>query len=270
MNQPADDGVLRDFYTLLSARPVLPREEVRRLAQRKDAGDRAAWNTLVEHNLRLVVSVARRYRRELPLAEAIQEGTIGLMRAADKFDWTRGFAFSTYATLWIRQSIQRAADQNRRGFKLPAAKARVYERIMALRSLRGDQITAEELADIVDEPVELVAELIALATPVSLDAPRGRDTDDDLTLHVALAADGCDPHEDAERSITRAIVGDELERLGPRAEQVIAARFGLRDGRPATLSAIGEDMGLSAERIRQIEAHALQSLRNSAAIAALA
>jgi RNA polymerase sigma factor (sigma-70 family) len=235
----------------------------------------AARRRFILANLRLVVSVARKYQGHgLSLLDLVQDGNIGLMRAVELFDWRRGFKFSTYATWWIRQAITRAIADRGRAIRLPV---HVGERIRKVKATAwrvaqesGEEPTAERLAAILDMAPEEVAAILDLERrePVSLQTPVGEDTE--LGELIELS-DSQAPYDEVEEGIVREEIGRTINALLSEQErQVLAVRFGLADGHPMSLRETGRMLGLSAERVRQIEHEALAKLRGSDAIAAAA
>jgi RNA polymerase primary sigma factor len=246
---------------LLSAR-----EEVD-LAKRIERGDLEAKQRMVESNLRLVVSIAKNYRNQgLPFLDLIQEGTIGLVRAAEKFDYRRGFKFSTYATWWIRQAIARSLADKARTIRIPV---HIFERLnqigRAERMLTtglGREPTAEEIAEVTGLEPEQVASIKRFAqTPISLEKPVG---DEEQTELGQLIADeqAESPYEHAVETLTKQALRDALENLSYRERRVLELRYGLGDQQPRTLSEIAGKFNVTRERIRQIENHALKKLQN--------
>ena len=250
----------------IGSRPLLSAEEEQRMAMQIKAGNQDVRRQFVEANLKLVVSVAKRYQgRGLALEDLIQEGNLGLLRAVEKFDHTKGYKFSTYTFWWIRQAITRAIADQGRIIRLPVHLGDKLNRLkrssFRLQQELGRSPTAEELAEHMGISVKSVQELTKVSQePVSLDLPlhAGQDLDlsDVIEDHAALA-----PPDVASHLARTELVEDLLERLTDRERAVLSLRYGLADGRSRTLEEVGKAFQLTRERIRQIEAKALHKLR---------
>jgi len=250
--------------------PLLTKGDEVRLAKRIEQNDMAAKNALIEANLRLVVSVAKKYQgRGLTLLDLVQEGNMGLIRAVEKFDWRRGFKFSTYATWWIRQSMTRALADQSRTIRIPVHMVERMNRLAAARRQLSQQLerdpTPEELAKAVDMEVHKVEELIKIGQePVSLEAPVRGAEEDSAQLGDFLSDDALDrPDEQVARVMRESHVQDVLATLPFRERRVIELRYGLDPAGPMTLEDIGKHVGLTRERVRQIEGKTLQLLKRS-------
>ena len=261
------DDPVKAYLKEIGQVPLLSAEEEQTLARAARAGDADARRRLSEANLRLVVSVAKRYAgRGLPFLDLIQEGNLGLMKAAEKFEPDRGFKFSTYATWWIRQSITRAIADQGRIIRIPV---HLVEHINRVRKTAGELLrkngrepTAEEIAVRLEMEPDRVRELLQLAQePVSLETPVGEDEDAHLEDFIQDEEAGI-PVDEAGRQLLRRELMSVLKSLTPREERVITLRFGLDDGRPRTLEELGKEFNVTRERIRQIEAKALRKLRH--------
>jgi RNA polymerase primary sigma factor len=266
--QGGDDAVgvyLREIARL----PLLTQDDERRLAQAIEAGDEAARRRMIEANLRLVVSVAKHYTGQgLSLADLIQEGNLGLMRAIEKFDYRKGFKFSTYATWWIRQAVTRAVADRARTIRIPVHRLEAYRRLAnAQRDFQqqeGREPTVQETARLLHMSEDSVWDLLRLAQePTSLDTPMADDSDDRLGDFVPDEG-AVVPLDAVSRSMMQREVDDLLSTLPAREEEVLRLRFGLGGGEPRTLDEVGRQMGLTRERIRQIEVRALARLRETA------
>ena len=261
------DDPVKAYLKEIGQVPLLSTEEEQTLARAARAGDADARRRLSEANLRLVVSVAKRYAgRGLPFLDLIQEGNLGLMKAAEKFEPDRGFKFSTYATWWIRQSITRAIADQGRTIRIPV---HLVEHINRVRKTAGELLrkngrepTAEEIAVRLEMEPDRVRELLQLAQePVSLETPVGEEEDAHLDDFIQDEEAGI-PVDEAGRQLLRRELMSVLKSLTPREERVITLRFGLDDGRPRTLEELGKEFNVTRERIRQIEAKALRKLRH--------
>jgi RNA polymerase primary sigma factor len=256
--------------------PLLTPDEELDLAKRIERGDLAAKERLVNSNLRLVVSIARRYQGvgELCLLDLIQEGVLGLIRAVEKFDWRKGFRFSTYATLWIRQAIQRGLADRGRSIRLPTNIAQRERRIATsarrLAAQLGREATLEEIAEAAELPLEQVIDLQDVARIVtSLDRPVGEG--DEAGLGDLMPAEGKPVDEQVHMELTEEAVRRTVGQLPDREREVIQLRFGLNgDKEPLPMSQVGRRLGISAERVRQIERKALSELALRRELAALA
>ena len=261
------DDPVRMYLKEIGRVPLLSADEEKVLAEKMAEGDEEAKTKLVEANLRLVVSIAKRYvGKGMFFLDLIQEGNIGLMKAVEKFDYEKGFKFSTYATWWIRQAITRAIADQARTIRIPVHmvetihKVSRYSRQM-LQEL-GREATAEEIGEKMGISAEKVREIMKIAQdPVSLETPIGEEEDSHLGDFIP-DDDAPQPSEIASATILREVIERELHTLTPREEHVIKLRFGLYDGRSRTLEEVGKEFDITRERIRQIEAKALRKLRH--------
>ena len=261
------DDPVKAYLKEIGRVPLLTMEQELELARAAQAGDADARRKLSEANLRLVVSVAKRYvGRGLPFLDLIQEGNLGLMKAAEKFEPERGFKFSTYATWWIRQSITRAIADQGRTIRIPVHLVENINRVKKtageLLRKNGREPTVEEIAVQLDLEPDRVRELLQLAQdPISLETPVGEEEDAHLEDFIQDEEAGV-PVDEAGRQLLRRELMNVLKSLTPREERVIALRFGLEDGRSRTLEELGREFNVTRERVRQIEAKALRKLRH--------
>ena len=262
----AEDPV-RMYLKEIGRIPLLSSEEEIELAKRMEMGDEEAKKKLSEANLRLTVSIAKRYSgRGMQFLDLIQEGNLGLIKAVEKFDYRKGYKFSTYATWWIRQSITRAIADQARTIRIPVHMVETMNRVnrTSRRLLQeyGREPTPEEIAVTMNLPVERILEVSKVSQePVSLETPIGEEEDSHLgdfiqDEHVPV------PSEEAAHTLLREQLEEVMDTLSDREQKVLALRFGLEDGKPHTLEEVGRDFQVTRERIRQIEAKALRKLRH--------
>ncbi len=261
------DDPVRLYLKEIGRVPLLTTEREHELAEKMAAGDVEAKKALVEANLRLVVSIAKRYvGRGMFFLDLIQEGNLGLMKAVDKFDYTKGYKFSTYATWWIRQAITRAIADQARTIRIPVHMVETIHKVsrysrQLLQEL-GREATAEEIGEKMGMSADKVREIMKIAQdPVSLETPIGEEEDSHLGDFIQ-DEDTPAPADAASQTILREVIERELHTLTPREEHVIKLRFGLYDGRTRTLEEVGKEFNITRERIRQIEAKALRKLRH--------
>ena len=261
------DDPVRLYLKEIGRVPLLTSEREHELAELMAEGDIEAKKALVEANLRLVVSIAKRYvGRGMFFLDLIQEGNLGLMKAVDKFDYTKGYKFSTYATWWIRQAITRAIADQARTIRIPVHMVETIHKVSRysrqLLQEYGREATAEEIGEKMGMSADKVREIMKIAQdPVSLETPIGEEEDSHLGDFIQ-DEDTPAPADAASQTILREVIERELHTLTPREEHVIKLRFGLYDGRTRTLEEVGQEFNITRERIRQIEAKALRKLRH--------
>ena len=265
--QVAIDDPVKVYLKEIGRVPLLTPEEETALAMRIIEGDDAAKKRLSEANLRLVVSIAKRYvGRGMQFLDLIQEGNLGLIKAVEKFDYTKGFKFSTYATWWIRQAITRAIADQARTIRIPVHMVETINKVKKVSSQllhkNGHEPTAEEIATELAMPVDKVREIMRVAQePVSLETPIGEEEDSHLGDFIP-DDDAPAPADAASHTLLKEQLDEVLQSLTDREAKVLRLRFGLEDGRPRTLEEVGKEFDVTRERIRQIEAKALRKLRH--------
>ena len=265
-NMSLDDPV-KMYLREIGRVPLLTSDEEIQLAVKISEGDERAKQRLTEANLRLVVSIAKKYvGRGMYFLDLIQEGNVGLIKAVDKFDYTKGFKFSTSATWWIRQAITRAIADQARTIRIPVHMVETINRLKKIQSQllheNGYEPSEELIAKKMELPVERVREIMRVAQePVSMETPIGPEEDSRL-MDFIRDEDALAPDEAALKTITNEDIDTVLKTLSPREEAVIRLRFGLQDGRCHTLEEVGSEFNVTRERIRQIEAKALRKLRH--------
>ena len=265
--EPIQDPLKLYVRAIGDGRLLTPAEE-RELARRKDEGDEVARRRLVESNLRLVMSITRNYTRaDVPLLDLIQEGNLGLMRAVDKFDWTMGFKLSTYATWWIRQAVQRALAEQSRTIRLPVHIADQVRRVQRARRALGQQLSRDPTFDEIAAECDLtplrVSELLDLVQDhVSLETPVG----DGESVMSDLIEDpnAAGPEAETALRLRSTELARALSQLKPRLQRVLVLRFGLDGSGGRTLEQVGVELGITRERVRQLETRALRELRHAA------
>ena len=263
----AIDDPVKVYLKEIGRVPLLSPEEEIDLAIRISEGDESAKKRLSEANLRLVVSIAKRYLgRGMQFLDLIQEGNLGLIKAVEKFDYTKGYKFSTYATWWIRQAITRAIADQARTIRIPVHMVETINKVIRVsRQLLqelGHDPSPEEIAEEMSMPVDKVREILKIAQePVSLETPIGEEEDSHLGDFIP-DEDASEPSEAASFTLLKEQLVDVLGTLTPREEKVLKLRFGIEDGRTRTLEEVGKEFNVTRERIRQIEAKALRKLRH--------
>ena len=263
----ATDDPVKVYLKEIGRVPLLSSEEEIELAIRIGNNDEQAKKRLSEANLRLVVSIAKRYvGRGMQFLDLIQEGNLGLIKAVEKFDYTKGFKFSTYATWWIRQAITRAIADQARTIRIPVHMVETINKVKKISSQllhkNGHEPTAEEIAEELDMPIEKVREIMRVAQePVSLETPIGEEEDSHLGDFIP-DDEAPAPADAASHTLLKEQLAEVLSTLTPREAKVLSLRFGLEDGHPRTLEEVGKEFDVTRERIRQIEAKALRKLRH--------
>ena len=261
------DDPVKVYLREIGRVPLLSTEKEIELAKKINEGDENAKHLLTEANLRLVVSIAKKYvGRGMYFLDLIQEGNVGLIKAVDKFDYTKGFKFSTYATWWIRQAITRAIADQARTIRIPVHMVETINKVKKVSSQllheNGHEPTADEISEKLGMPVEKVREIMRVAQePVSLETPIGEEEDSHLGDFIE-DDNAPAPADAASHTLLREQLSDVLKTLTPREEKVLMLRFGLEDGRSRTLEEVGKEFQVTREIIRQIEAKALRKLRH--------
>ena len=261
------DDPVRMYLKEIGKVPLLSPDEEIDLAQKMAEGNETAKQKLAEANLRLVVSIAKRYvGRGMQFLDLIQEGNLGLIKAVEKFDYTKGYKFSTYATWWIRQAITRAIADQARTIRIPVHMVETINKVIRvsrqLLQQLGHDPSPEEIAQEMNMPVDKVREILKIAQePVSLETPIGEEEDSHLGDFIP-DEDASEPSEAASFTLLKEQLVDVLSTLTPREEKVLKLRFGIEDGRTRTLEEVGKEFNVTRERIRQIEAKALRKLRH--------
>ena len=261
------DDPVKVYLKEIGKIPLLSAEDEKEIAIRISQGDVSAKKRLTEANLRLVVSIAKRYLgRGMQFLDLIQEGNIGLIKAVEKFDYAKGFKFSTYATWWIKQAITRSIADQSRTIRIPVHMVETINKVKKASSqllhANGHEPTAEEIAETVDMPVDKVREIMRVALePVSPETPIGEEEDSHLGDFISDNLTPT-PVDAAAHTLLKEQIDSVLSTLTPREKDVLIQRFGLLDGRPKTLEEVGKEFNVTRERIRQIEAKALRKLRH--------
>lgn len=257
---------VRQYLRDIGKVPLLNAQQEIDLAQKAEKGEEKAKHRLISANLRLVVSIAKKYvGRGMSLLDLIEEGNIGLMRAVEKYDWRRGYKFSTYATWWIRQAITRAIADQARTIRIPVHMVETINRFnrtqRRLMQELGREPTPEEVAEVLGMDPAKAREIVKVSQePTSLATPVG--DEDDSQLGDFIEAPGLKPEEQATRELLKDQLDEVLDTLSPREKRVLQLRFGLEDGKQRTLEEVGREFGVTRERIRQIEAKAVRKLKH--------
>ena len=257
---------VRQYLRDIGKIPLLTAQDEIELAKRAEKNEKKARDKLINSNLRLVVSIAKKYvGRGMSLLDLIEEGNIGLMRAVDKYDWRRGYKFSTYATWWIRQAITRAIADQARTIRIPVHMVETINRFnrtqRRLMQELGREPNPEEVAKVLEIDVSKAREIIKVSQePTSLETPVG--DEEDSHLGDFIADQGLQPDEQATRELLKIHLDEVLDSLSPREKRVLQLRFGLEDGKQRTLEEVGREFGVTRERIRQIEAKAIRKLKH--------
>ncbi len=257
---------VRQYLRDIGKIPLLTAADEIELAKKAEKNEKKARDKLISANLRLVVSIAKKYvGRGMSLLDLIEEGNIGLMRAVDKYDWRRGYKFSTYATWWIRQAITRAIADQARTIRIPVHMVETINRFnrtqRRLMQELGREPTPEEVAGILEIDPAKAREIIKVSQePTSLETPVG--DEEDSHLGDFIADQGLQPDEQATRELLKLHLDEVLDSLSPREKRVLQLRFGLEDGKQRTLEEVGKEFGVTRERIRQIEAKAIRKLKH--------
>src|SRR3989344_2031610 len=257
---------VRQYLRDIGKIPLLTAQDEIELAKRAEKDEKAARDKLISANLRLVVSIAKKYvGRGMSLLDLIEEGNIGLMRAVDKYDWRRGYKFSTYATWWIRQAITRAIADQARTIRIPVHMVETINRFnrtqRKMMQELGREPTPEEVAKVLEIDPSKAREIVKVSQePTSLETPVG--DEEDSHLGDFIADQGLQPDEQATRELLKIHLDEVLDSLSPREKRVLQLRFGLEDGKQRTLEEVGKEFGVTRERIRQIEAKAIRKLKH--------
>ena len=257
---------VRQYLRDIGKIPLLTAADEIELAKKAEKGEKKSRDRLISANLRLVVSIAKKYvGRGMSLLDLIEEGNIGLMRAVDKYDWRRGYKFSTYATWWIRQAITRAIADQARTIRIPVHMVETINRFnrtqRRMMQELGREPTPEEVAAVLEIDPSKAREIVKVSQePTSLETPVG--DEEDSHLGDFIADQGLQPDEQATRELLKIHLDEVLDSLSPREKRVLQLRFGLEDGKQRTLEEVGREFGVTRERIRQIEAKAIRKLKH--------